>query len=138
MVLIVLYVDDILIARSTMDVKVSVKEELSGRFDMKDSGEAKICRCLEVDRKREEEYLSLNQKTFMEKIHSRFNMIESKPVLTTIKRLPSKKDITGKPFSCTIYRQAIGRLMNLMTGTTPDLAFALGCHFQYMESPTEP
>lgn len=39
--LIVLYVDDILIAGSTMDVIASVKEELSNRFDMKRSGRSK-------------------------------------------------------------------------------------------------
>ncbi len=105
MVLISLYVDDLLLASSDMQILRWLKEEFSKRFEMKDCGEASVCLGLEIRRDRKTKSLHLSQKRYAEKVLERFGMAESKPVVTPMNGQLELSDLEGDPFDSSIYRQ---------------------------------
>eukprot|EP00171_Calliarthron_tuberculosum_P002710 IDg2710t1 len=64
-------------------------------------------------------------------------MADSKPVVTPMERQISIEDTKGDKIDATLYRQAIGSLMYLETGTRPDIAFAVGRLAQHVENPAK-
>ncbi|KAK1696323.1 hypothetical protein QYE76_013020 [Lolium multiflorum] len=79
-VILCLYVDDILIFGTNMEVIHEVKSFLSKSFDMKDLGEADVI--LNIKLIKNESGITLTQSHYVEKILSRFGYIDSKPSST--------------------------------------------------------
>ena len=77
-IILVLYVDDILLASSNKDMLLETKRFLSLNFDMKDLGEASYVLGIEIHRDRTKGVLGLSQKAYIEKMLKRFNMDKSK------------------------------------------------------------
>ncbi|CAH9135323.1 unnamed protein product, partial [Cuscuta epithymum] len=73
-IILVLYVDDILLASSDLDLLHETKRLLFGHFDMKDLGEASYVIGIEIHRDRVKGTLGLSQKAYIERILERFNM----------------------------------------------------------------
>lgn len=141
-VIIALYVDDLLIASKDLAKIVEIKQALSRRFKMKDLGKAHYCLGIQIIRDRENKTIKLSQTRYADTILERFNMANCKPISTPMEpglrlsknmspQLPSK-DAEMENFP---YQQAIGSIMYLMTGTRPDLAFAVGAVSQHMQKP---
>ena len=133
-----LYVDDLLIAGSSIDRVLQIKSELHKRFEMKDLGEAKVCLGLEIHRDRSARKLWLGQEKYARTVLARFGMETCKPVSTPMEssvQLEKADDTT--PATTAPYRQAIGSLMYLMVGTRPYMAFCVGKLSQFVENPTD-
>ena len=60
-IFLVLYVDDILLASSDVNLPLKTKKFLSSKFDMKDLGEATFVLGIEIHRDREKRVLGLSQ-----------------------------------------------------------------------------
>ena len=73
-ILLILYVDDILLATSNIKLLKDTKEFLSANFDMKDLGEASYVLGIEIQRDRSQGLLGLSQKNYIQKVLKRFNM----------------------------------------------------------------
>ena len=71
-----LYVDDILIFGTSLDVVNEVKSFLSQSFDMKDLGEANVI--LNIKLIKGENEITLTQSHYVEKVLSRFGYQDSK------------------------------------------------------------
>lgn len=140
LILIILYVDDLLIAGNS-DIKLqSIKAQLMTRFKMKDLGPVSEFLGIEVIRDRATHSLKIFQSSYTSKILERFNMLgatsaatpmatQGKPDLTTESQTTLSPDIP--------YRSAIGSLMYLMVCTRPDISFALGRLAQFAENPLQ-
>jgi hypothetical protein len=76
-VILCLYVDDILIFGTNMDIINEVKSFLSKIFDMKDLGEADVI--LNIKLIKEESEITLSQSHYVEKVLSCFGYMDSKP-----------------------------------------------------------
>src|SRR6266540_7503216 len=76
-VILCLYMDDILIFGTNIDVINKVKSFLSKSFDMKDLGEADVI--LNIKLIKDESEITLPQSHYMEKVLSRFGYMDSKP-----------------------------------------------------------
>src|SRR5437667_2261936 len=76
-VILCLYVDDILIFGTNINVINEVKFFLSKCFDMKDLGEADVI--LNIKLNKDESGITLSQSHYVEKILSRFGFMDSKP-----------------------------------------------------------
>jgi hypothetical protein len=76
-VILCLYVDDILIFRTSLGVINEVKTFLCQSFDMKDLGEAKVI--LNIKLIKGENVITLTQSHYVEKVLSRFCYKDSKP-----------------------------------------------------------
>ena len=73
-IILVLYVDDILLACNDNNMLHETKRFLSSKFDMKDLGEASYILGIEIHRDRSIGVLSRSQKSYIEKVLNRFNM----------------------------------------------------------------
>lgn len=72
--ILVLYVDDILLAANDMGMLHDVKKYLSKNFEMKDMGEASYVIGIEIFRDRSQGLLSLSQEGYINKILKRYKM----------------------------------------------------------------
>jgi hypothetical protein len=132
-VILCLYVDDILIFGTNMDIINEVKSFLSKSFDMKDLGEADVL--LNIKLIKEESGITLSQSHYVEKVLSRFGYIDSKPSPTPYNpsvTLQKNKNDTRDQLR---YSQIIGSLMYLASATRPDISFAVSKLSRYMSNP---
>ena len=81
-IILLLYMDDMLIARSSIEEINNLKKQLSKQFAMKDLGVVKQILGMRIIRDKTNGTLKLSQSEYMKKVLSRFNMNEAKPVST--------------------------------------------------------
>jgi hypothetical protein len=141
-IILVLYVDDILLASSNEPMLHETKGFLLSNFGMKNLDEASCVLGIEIHRDRTKRVLELSQKAYIEKMLKRFNMDKSKATPIPLAKgdkfseaqypknkleLDEMKDIP--------YTSAIGSLMYAQVYTRPDLAFATGMFGRYQKNP---
>jgi hypothetical protein len=71
--ILVLYVDDILLASSDNNILYEFKSFLSSNFDMKDLGDASYVLGIEIHRDRTKGVLGLSQKSYIDRVLKRYN-----------------------------------------------------------------
>ena len=79
-----LYVNDMLIAGSSIEEINNLKKQLSKQFVMKDLGVAKQILGMRIIRDKSNVTLKLSQSKYVKKVLSRFNMNEAKLVSTPL------------------------------------------------------
>jgi hypothetical protein len=72
--ILILYVDDILLASNDVSLLQETKRFLSSHFEMKDLGEARFVLGIEIHRDRTKGVLGLSQKTYIEKVLKKYGM----------------------------------------------------------------
>ncbi|KAK9723642.1 hypothetical protein RND81_05G015100 [Saponaria officinalis] len=119
-VIVCLYVDDMLIFGTNMDVINDTKSFLSSRFDMKYLGEADVILGIKITRTKYG--LSLDQSHFVEKILKKFDCFDCAPVNSV-----NQEE----------YAKIIGSVMFLMNYTRPDITYAVSRLSRYTHSPNQ-
>ena len=142
LLILILYVDDMLIAGKSIDEIANLKQMLSNQFAMKDLGDANHFLGMRIKRNRKKGILELSQESYIQKVLQRFKMQEGKAVSTP---LPSylklskddspKSDAEKAEMAKVPYSSAVGSLMYVMIATRPDIAFAVGMVSRYMANP---
>ena len=137
-VIIALYVDDLLIFSKEMKSLLDLKTELQKAYNMKDLGEADVCLGIQIRRDRKARTLTIDQRTYFDKVLAEFSMDNSKPVATPIDGYEYiKPALDGEPMADQLeYQRAVGSLMYAMTATRPDLAFAIGKFSHFCDAPS--
>lgn len=140
--ILVLYVDDILLASNSLDMLHESKRLLSLNFDMKDLGEASYVIGIEIHRDRANGILGLSQKAYIERVLTRYNMHLSTPSKAPV----VKGDVFGS-FQCPKtevekeqmrmipYASVVGSLMYAQVCTRPDIAYIAGMLGRYQTNP---
>jgi hypothetical protein len=72
--LIVVYVDDLIIADNNKELKAAFVRELKNRFSMKDMGELHWCLGMRAQRNREQRIIFLDQEKYIGDVLQRFGM----------------------------------------------------------------
>ena len=141
-IILLLYVDDMLIARSSIEEINNLKKQLSKQLAMKDLGAAKQILSIRIIRDKANGTLKLSQSEYVKKILSRFNMNEAKPVSTPLgshfklsKEQSPKIEEERDHMSKVPYASAIDSLMYVMVCTRPDIAHAVGVVNRFMSRP---
>ena len=132
-VILCLYVDDILIFGTGLDVIKEVKDFLSQSFEMKDLGEADVI--LNIKLVKENGGVTLSQTHYVEKVLSRFGYSDHKPASTPYDAsviIKKNKRITRDQLR---YSQIIGSLMYLASATRPDIAYAVSKLSRFVANP---
>ncbi|KAH7460339.1 Retrovirus-related Pol polyprotein from transposon TNT 1-94 [Phytophthora ramorum] len=135
-VLVLVYVDDVLITGSSLELIARTKTDLKTRFEMTDSGKCAFVLGIElVDGP--DGSVTMCQRRYVDDILKRFAMDECKAVVSPVdmstRLVPSDAATkVNAPF-----REAVGALMHLMTATRPDIAYAVGYVSRFMENPQE-
>jgi hypothetical protein len=82
--ILVLYVDDILLASSDKNMLYETKISLSSNFDMKDLGNASYVLGIEIHRDRTKCVLGLSQKSYIDRVLKRYNMHKCSTTLVSV------------------------------------------------------
>lgn len=140
--ILVLYVDDILIAANDMGMLRDVKKYLSSNFEMKDMGEASYVIGIEIIRDRSQGLLSLSQKGYINKVLKRYGMdkcsIGKAPIQKGdqfSKMQCPKNELERKEMERIPYASVVGSLNYVQTCTRPDISFAVGMLGRYQSNP---
>ncbi|XP_052728767.1 uncharacterized protein LOC128195410 [Vigna angularis] len=127
-----LYVDDILIASSDMSMIHEMKAKLGGAFEMKELEEARRILGINIKRDNLKGNLFLSQKSYLQKVISRYRMVESKPADTPIgqhlkftKEQCPKTEAERRKMKSIPFSSGIGSIMYGMVCTRPDLAHGM-------------
>ncbi len=141
-IILLLYVDDMLVAGSNMQEINVLKRKLANSFAMKDLGAAKQILGMRITRDRKNRKLTLSQNEYIQKVLKRFNMHNAKPVSTPFashfklnKEMCPKTQEDVDYMSKVPYASAVGSLMYAMVCTRPDIAHAVGVVSRYMNNP---
>jgi hypothetical protein len=129
---IVLYVDDLIIASNSRTMADKFKQAISKEFSMKDLKELDWILGMAIKRNREKRVMEISQTAYIDMMLAKFRMADCKPLLRPMEGILTKmnrKDI--KPDS--EYMKLVGSLLYVALVTRPDIAFAvqsLGKHLQ--------
>lgn len=142
-ILVLVYVDDLVLAAAEVEDIGWIKACLSREFEMTDLGELQTFLGLEIQRDRSRRLLTLGQRKYIDRILERYGMQDARPSPTPLDpkiRLQistnSETATTAqKTISLDSYQSAVGSLMYAMLGTRPDLAYAVGQVSQFNHAP---
>ncbi|KAH9697754.1 Integrase catalytic domain-containing protein [Citrus sinensis] len=141
-IILVLYVDDILLAANDINFLLETKQMLSYNFDMKDLGEAHYILGIEIIRDRSKRVLGLSQKTYIDRILKRFNLqscaLGKAPISKGDKLSKSQcpdNDVDKARMQTVLYASVVGSLMYAQVCTRPDIAFPVGVLGRYLSNP---
>ncbi|XP_017700559.1 uncharacterized mitochondrial protein AtMg00810-like [Phoenix dactylifera] len=133
---ILVYVDDIILARNDLTYINDLKRILDARFKLKDLGTLKFFLGLEIARS--SKGISISQQKYALKILEDASYLSSKPVkcpmMQNLKLSRFEGQLLEDP---TVYRRLIGRLL-YFTITRPDLSCSMQVLSQFMDSPRQP
>ena len=134
-VIIIIWVDDLIIAASNEKVLKEVKQMLAGKFKMKDLGCLK--HFLGIDFCQTNGCVKMSQERYTNKVLQRFNMQNCRTRETPCDQKLEYSEDAVKLDDVRLYREAVGSLIYLSTCTRPDLSFVVSRLSQYFAEPTE-
>ena len=130
LIIVVLYVDDLIIAGNHRGAIDAFKAAISKRFTMKDLGALKWILGMEVRRNRHKRMLEISQTAYIERMLEKFGMNNANPVGTPAEGY-LMRDPEGDPNP--EYMSMVGSLLYAVMVTRLDMAFSvqrLGRHLQ--------
>ncbi|KAH9689118.1 Integrase catalytic domain-containing protein [Citrus sinensis] len=138
-IILLLYVDDMLVAGPNKDRVQELKAQLAKEFEMKDLGLANKILGMQIHRDRNNRNIWLSQKNYLKKILQRFNMQDCKSIYTPLPinfKLSSSmchsNEAERKEKSRVLYASTVGSLIFAMICTRLDIAQAVGAVSRYM------
>ena len=135
--ILLVWVDDIIVAANFKPSLADIKEKLSQRFNMKDLGPLSMF--LGIQFTQSNRQVTLSQSTYIESILEKFGYVTCKPRATPCEVNPDA--YSGKLYSdeseTKRYRCAVGSLVYAMTCTRPDLSYAVTKLSQHLSNPDE-
>jgi hypothetical protein len=134
-VIISLYVDDMLIFGTCIDIVIKTKNFLSSKFDMKDMGEASVILGVKIIRKGDS--ITLSQEHYVEKLLKKFGHYDVKSMSTPYNSNSQLKKNKGDLVSQSEYAQIIGSFLHLMNFSRSDIAYVVSRLSRYTHSPNE-
>ncbi len=134
-----MWVDDIVLASSNLELIKKVKADIGSRFQVKDLGEASYFLGMELTRDRQAGWLKVAQTRYITELAERFGLQDAKPAPTPMSHsieLEVANDEKPAMPNGTEYRALIGGLMYLVVCTRPDIAYAVCALARYSQAPT--
>lgn len=143
-VILAVYVDDMLIAGSSMAEINRLKQQLAESFEMKDLGPAKQILGMRILRNRSEGILKLSQEKYIHKLLDRFYLEDAKTRNTPLGshlKFSKEQSLQTDEEKCYMsrvpYASAVGSLMYAMVCTRPDIAHAVGVVSRFLSNPAK-
>ena len=140
--IIVVYVDDLVVATNKKEEFIKIKEDLQREFKIKDLGLLHYCLGIEFKQDPINNSIEVSQRKFIEDTLAKFGMSECKPVSTplygkiklTKQMSPTTKE-EAEEMRKTPYQSLIGTLMYLTVATRPDITHAVNLLGQFNMNP---
>ena len=135
LMIIFLYVDDLLITRSSKKDIASLKDAMNHAFSMTDLG--LLSQFLGLEIAQSQHGIKVHQYKYALDFLNKFNMKYCKPSKTPFLSVVKLEEAGSSPMANnTLYRQLIGCLLYL-THTQPDLSYESSVASRYMDKPHE-
>ena len=135
-IVIIVWVDDLIIAASNSHVLKDVKTNLNQKFKMRDLGQ--LSWFLGIQFQIDDDSITMNQSKYIEKVLAKFGMEKCKPRSTPCEISSNKSTVDDSPKTDgKLYREMVGSLIYFMTITRPDLCYTVTKLSQHMANPTE-
>jgi transposase InsO family protein len=136
-IIIIVYVDDLLIASKEVNEIKKVINMLENNFEIKDLGDVRHYLGITIKRTEEGNFY-LNQKIKIEKLYESLDKEDKIPTYTPMKTTYSNDNQeTNLLTNNKRYRKAIGILLYISTLTRPDISLAVNLLSRKNENPTE-
>ena len=135
-ILVIVWVDDLIIATSDMTLMNSFKESMKEQFKMKDLGCIKYF--LGIEFTQEEGEVKMSQKRYLNKILERFGMADCKPRSTPCEAMFDDDSVYNNELYAnpTHYRELVGSLIYAATSTRPDISWVVSKLSQHLSNPS--
>ena len=134
---ILVYVDDMVMAYKDLSVLEEMKKKIASRFDIKDLGECAWLLGIAVKQDRSDGTVTLNQQNFIEDLAAKYGMTNAAAVYTpAVVGSGTSKIISTDLEEPVIYQSLVGSLLYLMVATRPDIADAVNKLCRQMAKPT--
>ncbi|XP_048501643.1 uncharacterized mitochondrial protein AtMg00810-like [Beta vulgaris subsp. vulgaris] len=134
MLVILVYVDDLIIASNSMNAIERTKALLSSHFQMKDLGILRYFLGIEVDHCNSGIFLS--QKKYIQDLLKEYGMMNCKPVRLPMDSHTKLSSTLGDLLPCAEeYQKLVGKLIYLSL-TRPDVTFTVNVLSRFMHKPT--
>jgi histone deacetylase 1/2 len=133
---VLVYVDDIIVASSSMEATRALLKDLEKDFALKDLSDLHYFLGIEV--KKSANGLVLSQTRYAEEVIKRASMHHSKPVNMPLSSVEKLSAVEGQKLGLedsTNYRNIVGA-MQYLTLTRPDISFAVNKVCQFLHAPT--
>lgn len=150
MVILLLYVDDMLLASNDGTKLQEVREKLMKEFEMTDLGEPKVFLGMNIRRNQETKTMKIDQADYTNKIIEKFGFSEvyykNTPMITrqvSNRERKEREDKTEDSTNMTVptidapYREIVGSLLYLAGSTRPDIAYTVNILSRHQMNPTE-
>ena len=135
LLIVAVYVDDLFVTGSDVELIYEFKKEMAEKFDMSDLGELTYYLGIEVTQ--HQEGVALSQRRYAMKILEDAGMKACNPVQTPMESGSKlSKSEEERSIDATDYRKKIGCLRYLLH-TRPDLSYAVGVLSRFMQDPKE-
>ena len=136
-VIILIFVDDLIVAGATLNAVSDVKLLLSNRFKMKDFGQINEFLGIQFEIRNSE--IKLHQEKYAKKLLHKFQMEDCNPrSLPCDPSLVNIDESNSEPFEHnTLYRSMVGSLVYLSSCTRPDLSFLVTKLSEKLENPSK-
>lgn len=138
-IIIALYVDDILLASSTLPALTALKSKLASTFEMEDLGEATFVLGMEIKRDRAARTFSINQSAYVHSVLVHHGMENCSPIsdpmdsrARTVLAASTTPCVEGRRLQ---YQSLIGSLMFAAICTRPDIAYAVTTLSKFASNP---
>ena len=137
-VVLLVYVDDMIIASSDSGALDDLENLLESRFKMTKGGNINWFLGMTVSQDFDRKTIRLCQRQYIVDTLRMFNMSDCHPVSTPmVVGSPLYMTAPYKPFDLKVYQQAIGKLLYLTRCTRPDITTAVGILSQFVKAPLE-
>lgn len=140
-VIMIIYVDDLILASKDKKELSSVKQKLKSEFEIVDLGKITDILGIHVERKGDTDRIKLSQERYIDDLLRKFNMNLAKSVSTPIesntKNLGPENEEEREQMKNRPYRELIGSLIYLTNATRPDIAYAANTLSRFCSDPGE-
>jgi len=138
-VILLIYVDDLMLASKNINKLMELKTKLKTEFRMTDLGPLSQILGINVIREEATGRIQLNQREYIKELISRFKMDESKTVSTPCavsqKLMEKDKSSTEEEIKNNPYRELVGSLIHLANATRPDIAYIANVLSRFLSNP---
>ena len=133
-IIVLLWVDDLIVAGSNLKTLSDFKAAISERFQMKDLGDLSWILGMEIRRDRTNRIIEVTQKSYIDVMLQRFGMQDCKPIGTPAEGHLLRVENVGpsKDYMC-----MVGSLLYAAMVTRPDIAFAVQALGRHMQNSTQ-
>ena len=134
--ILIVWVDDIIVAASSTLLLNEIKQHLSSKFNMKDLGP--LSSFLGVHFEQKEDVITMSQSQYLKKILEKFGFENCKPRGTSCEANPDvyNTDTITDEIDPRKYHQMVGSLVYAIICTRPDLSYVVTKLLQHLSKPT--